>query len=198
MTAPTRFRSAYHSRWPRLLRREVGSLASSDHGERSAGRARMPAPHGDPELCGLPSTPPRVGARRRHPRSVSTDVCNSRFLFSKLGTLRLGALRDAFPRVCETSGFTPDCRFGELASTTGVSSRRFGWSVPLMLRHHAGSSLEHSATSARCPARSARGSSATPGSSGRTRWSRRLRPAWREPDRLRSVRSTFHPRPSSR
>jgi hypothetical protein len=56
-------------------------LALPSHRERSHCRARVPAPLGGPELGQLRDIPPRVGARRQHTRSVSTDVCNSRFRF---------------------------------------------------------------------------------------------------------------------
>lgn len=108
-----RFRSAYQSRWPRPpFFGWVSPLALPSHRERSHCRARVPAPLGGPELGQLRDIPPRVGARRQYPRSVPTDVCNSRFRFQSWATLRLGSLRNA-------SHASRDIRFH-----AGVSLRR--------------------------------------------------------------------------
>lgn len=94
-------------------------------------------------------------------RTASTPVGYDRCMqltipFSKLSTPRLGSLRRASHCAVETAGFTPDGRFGELSSTSGVSSR------PLRLERTSdtssprGHSLEHRMqprrTRTRCPA----------------------------------------------
>lgn len=66
-----------------------------------------------PFQIGPSDGPPRVGAWIGWlSRSVSTDVCNSRFIVFKLGTL-VSAHFASLPRDREAPGFMPWSRFGE-------------------------------------------------------------------------------------
>lgn len=127
--APTRFRSAYHRVAAPPPRRRSDRRSSRIAEMRTSVELGIPAPRGGPKLGQLRTSRLAWVRDGGSPGRFRPMYATHDSIF-KVGHPSSRRTSRCVPRIVETPGFTPGSRFGELASTTGVSSRRFGWSVP--------------------------------------------------------------------